>query len=296
MESKLRKYHLRWRLLVLSLFLSIVTSTANSAGAPPLLLAETYQKSINLEDYWVSEKYDGYRAYWNGKHLVSRQGNIFYAPAWFTKNFPARRLDGELWLGRQQFESLASVVRQNKPHQGWSKVRYMVFDLPGSEDIFDKRLETLEKIINSSANPYLILVPQTKYDNHHQLLDDLTRLVAEGGEGLMLHRGQSHYRSGRSIDLLKLKPLQDAEAKVIDYLPGKGKHTGKMGALLVELPSGLRFRIGTGFTDEQRQSPPSLGTLITFQYTGLTKRGVPRFARFKRVRNDINWNTPKNQP
>jgi len=295
MISKIRNPHIRWHLLTLFLFLSTATLTANSTQPPPLLLAKIYQSSANLNDYWVSEKYDGYRAYWNGKHLVSRQGNRFHAPDWFTEGFPAQRLDGELWLGRQQFESLASVVRQNKPHQGWSKVRYMVFDLPGSEDIFDIRLETLEKIINSSANPYLILVPQTKYDNHHQLLDELTRLVAEGGEGLMLHRGQSHYRSGRSIDLLKLKPLQDAEAKVIDYLPGKGKHTGKMGALLVELPSGLRFRIGTGFTDEQRQSPPSLGTLITFQYTGLTKRGIPRFARFKRVRNDTNWNTPKNQ-
>lgn len=286
-----RDSYFRCLLGLLVLSLSPGALIAKATQAPALLLAETYQPSIKLSDYWVSEKYDGYRAYWNGTHLLSRQGNIFHAPAWFTQKFPAQRLDGELWLGRQRFESLASIVTQTTPHKDWSKVRFMVFDLPDSDEVFDQRLETLAKIIKTDTSPYLSLVAQTKYSSHQQLFQQLDKLVAQGGEGLMLHHGQSKYRAGRSTDLLKLKPLEDAEATVLKHQLGKGKYKGMMGALLVELPNGLRFRIGTGFSDQQRQSPPSIGAVITFQYSGLTKRGIPRFARFKRVRNDINGNT-----
>jgi DNA ligase-1 len=114
-----------------------------------------------------------------------------------------------------------------------------------------------------------------------KMLDDI---VEKGGEGLMLHRADSLYHSGRSDDLLKLKPWQDAEATVIKILPGKGKFKGMMGALLVTDKMGREFRIGTGFSDEMRQNPPEVGTVITYKFTGTTKKGLPRFASFLRVR------------
>ncbi len=113
------------------------------------------------------------------------------------------------------------------------------------------------------------------------MLDDV---VKKGGEGLMLHRADSLYHSGRSADLLKLKPWQDAEATVIEILPGKGKFSGMMGSLLVKDQSGQIFRIGTGFSNNERRDPPPVGSVISYKFTGTSKKGLPRFASFLRIR------------
>ena len=55
---------------------------------PPIQLATIYHEDIDITEYWVSEKLDGFRAYWDGKQLISRQGNIYKAPSWFTDDFP----------------------------------------------------------------------------------------------------------------------------------------------------------------------------------------------------------------
>lgn len=277
--------------LVLWTLLLIISplSSADKTIPPALLLAKTYQQNIDISDYWISEKYDGYRAYWDGQQLVSRQGNVFNAPAWFIADFPPTPLDGELWIGRQSFEALASVVRKSEPHIGWKDVNYLVFDSPSSTETFNQRLNKLKRVVVNTKSPYIKLVPQFKLKNHDALMHELQLRVAAGAEGLMLHHGESHYHKGRSSDLLKLKPLQDAEARVIQHFAGKGKYQSMMGALLVELPSGLRFKLGTGFSDRERENPPAIGEIVTFQYTGLTRRGVPRFARFLRCRTDVRW-------
>ncbi|MDY6948586.1 MAG: DNA ligase, partial [Pseudomonadota bacterium] len=114
----------------------------------------------------------------------------------------------------------------------------------------------------------------------------LDAIAAAGGEGVMLHREDSLYRAERSDDLLKLKPYQDAEARVVAHLPGQGKYLGMLGALLVRAADGTQFRIGTGFTDEQRRQPPPVGSWVTYSYHDRTGRGIPRFARFLRARPD----------
>ncbi|GAB3109911.1 DNA ligase [Aestuariicella hydrocarbonica] len=256
------------------------------AAAPDLLLATSYASGVQVSEYWVSEKYDGVRAYWNGQQLLSRQGNVYVAPAWFTEDFPPTPLDGELWLGRQRFQALVSVVRQQQPHDGWRQVTYQVFDLPTASGAFDLRLPRLQQTVSDAGVPWLRAVPQFRVADEAQLLDLLAEYVAQGAEGLMLHRGAAEYRAGRSEDLIKLKPSQDAEAVVIEHLPGKGKYTGMLGAVVVEMPTGQRFRIGSGFSDQQRRQPPPTGSVITYQYNGFTQRGIPRFARFLRVRDD----------
>ena len=254
---------------------------------PGLLLAKVYKEGINLEDYWVSEKLDGVRAYWDGRRLVSRHGNVFNAPYWFTLTFPNVPLDGELWMSRNKFEELSAAVRRLEPKdEEWQRIRYMVFDLPCSSETFDHRLKSLQRLILEVKSPYLGLVDQFRVTSHQALMEQLEEIVVQGGEGLILHRGDSLYRSGRFDDLLKLKPYMDAEAVVIKHLPGKGKFEGMMGAILVENEAGKRFRIGTGFSDEERLNPPSIGSVITYKYHGLTRNGVPRFAGFLRIRKD----------
>ena len=244
-------------LLLITLLIPCKFSYADSYSPPALTLAKTYKGQIDLSKYWVSEKLDGVRAYWNGQQLISRQGNPFSAPTWFTEKFPAQTLDGELWLGRGRFQQLLGIVSKNQAiNDEWRQVRYSVFDLPHINQPFTQRLNTLQQLVNKSNSPYLSLVNQYRFADKPALMLELNRIVALGGEGLMLHRADSHYHAGRNTDVLKLKPYYDAEATVIAHIPGKGKFYGMLGSVLVEMPEGKRFRIGTGFSNKQRRTPP----------------------------------------
>jgi len=272
-----------WIGLLLSL---LITTSALAAAPPKIMLAKVYQQGADLKSYWVSEKLDGVRAYWNGQQLKSRQGNIYHAPRWFTANFPKQPLDGELWIGRDTFQQLISTVRKKRPNSdAWREVRYMVFDLPSSTASFTTRLTQLKKLIPQTSQN-LMLVEQFRVSGHAQLMTKLDEVIAAGGEGLMLHRGDSLYRSGRNSDLLKVKRFQDAEAVVTRHLAGKGKFKGMLGSIEVVLPDGQHFRIGSGFSNQERRNPPPIGTTITYRYFGLSKKGIPRFASFLRARED----------
>ncbi|MGB5446428.1 MAG: DNA ligase [Psychromonas sp.] len=270
--------------ICLLLFFSSL-SHAGDLQPPPIQLATIYDQDINIQQYWVSEKLDGVRAYWNGKQLISKQGNIFNAPAWFIKDFPIDPLDGELWIARNQFETVSSITRKkNAPDQEWQKISFMIFDLPGSDQNFTSRLQRLQKLIALSNSPYLKLIKQQKMNSNKQLQLFLEKVLSEGGEGLMLHKDDAYYQAKRSKDLMKLKKQEDAEAVVIQHLPGKGRNSGRLGALLVETETGIKFKIGTGFSDQERENPPPIGATITYTYIGKTRNNVPRFASFKRIR------------
>ncbi len=256
-----------------------------SAAAPRALLANVASADIDPAPYLVSEKYDGVRALWDGKTLRSRSGNTINAPAWFLAKLPPQPLDGELWLGRGQFEQLSGYVRKTAPVDAeWRLIKYMIFELPDAPGTFEARYQQLKQIIAAANWPPLVAVEQFRLPDNAALKRKLNEVVRAGGEGLMLHRADAPYHTGRSDALLKLKPREDAEATVIGHLPGKGKYTGMLGALQVELADGKRFQIGTGFTDAVRANPPAVGTVITFTYRGLTKNGLPRFASYLRVR------------
>jgi len=274
------------RLLPALLLVMAFAVRAGDASPPPVPLASTYQQGVALEPYWISEKLDGVRAYWNGQAFLSRNGNLYQAPDWFTADFPDVPLDGELWMGRQRFAELSGAVRKRVPvHGEWREIRFHVFDMPGPGPFYE-RYEQLQALVEKADSRYLKLVEQKPASSHSALMADLDRVVAKGGEGLMLKRRDSRYKAGRSDDLLKVKTYEDAEAMVVAHLAGKGRLKGMMGALQVELPNGRRFRIGTGFSDQLRARPPAPGTSITFKYYGLTATGLPRFASFLRVRDD----------
>ena len=163
----------------------------------------------------------------------------------------------------------------------------MVFDLPADPQDFNGRLRRLREMFAHIESPSIALIEQFRVADHIELMAMLHRVVSEGGEGLMLHDGGARYRSGRTNDLLKLKQYQDADAVVVGHLPGKGKYAGMLGSLLVEMPDGRRFRLGSGFTDDERRHPPPIGATVTYKHYGATRNGIPRFASFLRVRPDI---------
>jgi DNA ligase-1 len=276
----------RWALRLI-IFLSILPfSEVLADDKPGIMLAEIYQQGLDLSQYWVSEKLDGVRARWDGEQLLSRGGNVFAAPEWFTKDFPAVSLDGELWMGRRRYEDTSSVVRRHQPHEGWRDIRFMVFDLPEHAGTFSDRVTAMKYLARQVDSPYLVIIKQEVFDTEETLKQQLQAVLAQGGEGLMLHRKTAHYLRGRSQDLLKLKPHTDAEATVIGYRPGKGKFSGQVGSLKVRTDQGIVFYIGTGLSDEQRRHPPPLHSQITFRHQGFTKNGIPRFPVFLRIRNE----------
>ena len=265
----------------------VVASVGHGRTVPALTQARIYQGDADLSRYWVSEKFDGVRAYWDGEDLISRHGNRFDVPAAFTRGFPEQPLDGELWMGRGTFSRMVGLInRHDTGPEHWRDVYYMVFDLPRAAGPFNDRLRTLRRLLKDHDNPHLRLVRQIKVADRAALNRRLEKVIEAGGEGLMLHRGDAPYRSYRSTDLLKVKPYQDAEARVVAHLPGEGRLEGKMGALLLETASGRHFRLGTGFSDAQRANPPPIGSLVTYKFYGRTRHGLPRFPSFLRVRRE----------
>lgn len=265
----------------------LATPVAAPTSTPSLMLANVYRPGVPLQAYWLSEKYDGLRAFWDGQRLQTRGGETIAAPAWFTAQWPPEPMDGELWAGRGSFEDTLSTVRRQTPDdEAWRAVRFMVFDLPAHPGVLTERIAAYRALVQRIDQPWVQAVPQERVGSHAELMARLDGLVREGGEGLMLHRGDAPYRAWRSDDLLKVKSHEDAEARVIGHVPGKGRHQGRLGALLVQTPEGLRFKLGTGLSDAQRENPPAVGSWVTYRFRGLNESGVPRFASFMRVRPD----------
>lgn len=255
--------------------------------APALLLAETWDGEQDVTGWLLSEKLDGVRALWTGSQFVSRNGNTYHAPAWFTAGLPNVPLDGELWLARKTFQRAVSIVRRHDGSELWREIKFLVFDAPAVDEPFEGRLRYLHEKLAEHFVPYAQVLEQQYCHGRRHLEKQLDKIIALGGEGLMLRAPGSRYEAGRSATLLKVKRFLDAEARVIEHLPGAGRHKGQLGALLVELPNGVQFAVGSGFTDAQRERPPAIGTLITFRYQELSERGVPRFPTFVRERTDI---------
>ena len=192
-------------------------------------------------------------------------------------------LDGELWLARKAFQRTVSIVRRQDESELWRELRFVVFDAPSCPGPFEERLAFLSKALEHRESQFAVALDQRHCMGVTHLHDELAKVESLGGEGLMLRQPGSLYEAGRSNTLLKVKRFHDAEGRVVGHQPGNGRHHGRLGAVLVEF-AGLKFAVGSGFTDAQRDCPPPIGSLITFRYQELTDRGVPRFPTFVRMR------------
>lgn len=249
-----------------------------------VLLLKTYDQSQDVTGWLISEKLDGMRAIWDGHTLKSRQGNTIAAPHWFIDALPPFAIDGELWTKRGDFENIISIVRQQTPDDRWQAISYNIFEVPNQSGGLLTRLAILENYLNEHQHAFLKIIPQTIVSSSSQLKSDLEKITALGGEGLVVRKPETQYHSGRSDDDLKVKQYQDAECTFIAYKEGNGKYAGKTGALQCQLASDLTFYIGSGLSDQQREFPPEIGSIITFKHYGFTKNDIPRFPVFMRVR------------
>lgn len=238
-----------------------------------------YSYSGETVDGWLaSEKYDGIRVLWTGEKLFSRQGKRLHAPATWTENFPPFALDGELWRGRGQFEQTVGQIRRGD----FADMGFYVFDVPEAHGNLLQRLQILQDWLKMHPNPHIHLIEQKSIANIAEARTMLQHVEAKGGEGLILRDPEAAYQYGRSHAMLKLKSLFDAECTVTAHIMGKGKYHNRLGALECRLDNGKLIYIGSGLSDKERDNPPPIGSIITFQYNGRTQKGLPRFPRFYR--------------
>jgi DNA ligase-1 len=258
---------------------------------PPLLLAHVWTPEVDPTGWWMSEKLDGVRAYWDGKTFRTRLGGTYEAPEWFTEGLPDCPLDGELWAGRGNFLRAVSIAKKKdlapEFSDRWTELSYVVFDSPSQWDYsFERRQEELSHLVGPPRCMHSVRLNQTPCKGLLHLREELAIVEAKGGEGLMLRQPGSLYEAKRSRTLLKVKTFLDAEATVVSYEPGKGKHKGRMGAVNVCTPDGREFSVGTGFDDKERESPPPIGCTLQYSYQELSKYGIPRFPVFLRIREE----------
>ena len=266
----------------------LLAPAARAAVAPPdLLLARVAAPDIDPAPYLVSEKFDGVRAFWDGQRLRFRSGRDVIAPRWFTAALPTQALDGELWLARGRFDALSAAVRRAEPiDTEWRALSYLLFEAPGQAGDFAARHAQLQRWVALAQHPQLHVVEQRRLTDRAALQARYRQVLAAGGEGLMLHRADAPYVGGRSELLLKLKPLLDTEARVVGHVAGQGRHAGRLGALELETPQGVRFKLGTGLSDAQRDDPPPIGSTVSYRYRAFTPSGRPRFASFIALREE----------
>jgi len=282
--------------------------------------------------WYVSEKFDGIRAIWDGEKFISRGQKVFtYVPDYFVKLMPPGiALDGEIWMARNMFKEVSrlstlkigSSKTKKEIDEIWrgtnnsNSVKYMVYDLPDNNQPFEIRMKYLKQIVKDRSqvwfddenllNSPIIFTIQTKINSMEQLVNTYKQLTSEGAEGVMLRAPNSPYETKRSKYLLKYKIKDDAEALVTGYTMGTGKYKGLLGSLdcqliIDDVPSKITFNIGTGFTDKDRieyNNPNSssyipIGSIVSFSYMELSEDSVPRHPVYRGIRDDKLINVEK---
>ncbi len=252
----------------------------------PLLKGEPWNWEQDLTGWWMSEKLDGVRAYWDGKQFLSRGYNIYDAPDWFKAGLPNHPLDGELWIARKKFQDASDIARSQGVPERWKALKYLVFDAPDAKGPFEDRMKFLTDALPSWKSSVTTLVEHALCKGNSHIEEELERIVGLGGEGLMLRKPGSHYERNRSSTILKVKKFLDMEVIVDDYEPGEGRHKGRVGALWVKLSTGVKCKVGTGLKDKDRDNPPAKGSIITVKYQELTEDGALRFPVYVGLRPD----------
>ncbi len=206
----------------------------------------------DLEGSWlITYKIDGIRALWDGSKWISRNEKIL-------NNIPIVNdlRDIEVYLGDFRTTQIAISTEHFKEDTPIIKPEHLY-----SLDPLDDRL-FVKTIFGPSAD---------------EINSELQKALDLGFEGLVL----------RSKDIwLKVKPEKTYDLRITGSIEGNGRHVGRLGSLITE-----RGKVGTGFTDEERNDLWScrhglVGRVVEVTCMQLTKDGMMRHPRFIRMRPD----------
>lgn len=291
----------------------------------PMLAVKAEIEKLKFPVY-ASAKLDGVRVIILDGIVLSR--NLKPIPNQHVQKLFGKKkynfLDGELIVGDvtapDVFQKTTSGVMSQS---GKPDVKLHVFDRYDNGQVsvpYSERWEAVQREFNNQAN--IELVEQKMISNINELNEFEEECVSAGYEGVMLRSLDGKYKQGRSTMregyLLKVKRFEDDEAKLlgmeelmtntneqtVDKLGHKVRNqkkegmvpAGKLGALLVIHPDYGPFKIGSGFTEEQRvdlwhryldNKNDFIGGLVKFRYQPSGVKDKPRFPVFLGFRNKI---------
>lgn len=285
----------------------------------PMLAATTDGNNLSYP-LLGSAKLDGIRALVRGAVVVSRNlkpiPNERVQRLWGKKKYEG--LDGELIVGDPRAKD---VYRQTNSgvlaYEGEPDVTFRVFDNYLIDQPYHRRLIEVTKFAKANAKMHVVPVHHTPIRSHAALLKYEEALLEMGFEGVMLRSYDGMYKEGRATPtegtLFKLKRFCDAEAVVVGWeelahnmneqqrsftgLAKRSSHKanrvagGVLGALVCQLPGGVRFNIGSGFTQEERVQLWEIrdqlkGRLVKYKFFPVGVKDKPRFPVF------LGWRDP----
>jgi DNA ligase-1 len=282
----------------------------------PVQLAHKFEPKRLKNNEWfsLSEKINGVRGtYYKGK-IYSRQGNEICGlehilEAIKTINLENFVLDGELIRNNSEnlpdnenFRIGAGIIGSNalsKP-----EIKFVIFDLLKTEEFeigestatYRKRMA---KLLSLKLKNPLEIVPILHFGTDQNKINELLEIMtASGKEGLILNR-DTKYQAKRNFGILKIKKFQTADLRIKAIEEGAGKCSKKTGALIVEY-KGNELRVGTGFTDEQREmfwQEKPIGRVIEVSYFAESKNKkygklslqFPAFVRLREIGKEVNY-------
>lgn len=261
------------------------------------MLARAYAGILSEGGWFVEPKLDGLRAVWDGDDLYSRNGKKLYNPVdvilYLRQEFPNVSLDGELFA--KDWGSTHSAVRKHEGSKG--EVDYFVFDVTviDKEEQVDKtwheRRALLSDLLrNCGDSPIRTLTSIPLAGRNVKVV--AKQYVSKGFEGIILKRSEAVYQPGkRSKDWLKVKFVNEVDAKIVGVEEGKGKLKGMLGALAVRTEEGEEFKVGTGMSNSERKFLWSkheglIGLTVTLRYQ-MDKKIVGRFPSYVRLREEL---------
>lgn len=222
--------------------------------------------------------------------------------------------DGELVCG--DFYNTSSVVMSFNTEVPDNILFYWFDKIPANVNIpYEQRVLYIKNYVAiHKIEKVISLVPITLYN-----IDDVYKyekeVLSSGFEGIMLRLPGSPYKHGRSTIkegyLMKLKRFTDSEAVIVDteelmhnmnddniddlgYTKRSGARNGlvggnMLGSIVALTPQGVKFKIGSGYTQEQRQemwhSRHSLvGQVVKYKHIEYGKKDSPRSTVFSGLR------------
>ncbi|RYG89123.1 MAG: hypothetical protein EON59_02095 [Alphaproteobacteria bacterium] len=250
------------------------------------MLAGRYEK---FEPGFAQPKLDGIRCIANAGGLFTRQGrpivgtpHIANALQPIFESYPEAVLDGELYHHdlRYDFQEIIRLVRRQQLDNGHrarsaAMVQYYVYDLPSAPSDFAARHAQLRRMLEPTA--ILKLVETQKVDNEADYDAAHFAWLEAGYEGSMW-RKDARYEQTRSSNLLKRKPVQDAEFECLRIECGRGAASGRATRAICRTKGGEVFAAGIKANHETAATLlHQVHPIVTVEYLGLTPRGVPRF-------------------
>lgn len=272
---------------------------------PGVMLAQPFKES-RIKEYpvWVDVKHDGTRCLcvWDGKRAsaFTRSGkkietvpHILKGLEQMLQGYGPHYVDGEL-VGESFKEAVSNMRRKDHVARTLSLAVFDFVESGNPSLAFHERRERLLEFVNQKwGEDQPIFAVDGKICSSMDEVRAFSRECMESGlEGAMIKDIGAAYDFKRSYSWMKIKEEETLDLEVVDIVISKtGKCKGKLGALIVDY-KGHQVRVGTGFSDSDREEIPTLWEddelpmMAEVSFQSVTEAGSLRHPRFIRWRED----------